>query len=327
MFIDHVTVEVVAGHGGDGCVSFRREKYVPRGGPNGGDGGRGGDVVVEAAGNVPTLLDLHRRRRYRAGRGEHGRGKSMQGKSGDSVVIHVPPGSVIKDADSGEVLAELLSEGQRFVAASGGKGGLGNERFKSARNQAPRKATPGKPGDSRRLEITLKLIADVGLVGEPNAGKSTLLSVLSAARPKVAPYPFTTKTPVLGIVQSGEYSSFVMVDIPGLIEGAHAGKGMGREFLRHVERCRILLYLIDVSVPDPAASYATLREELLKYDPGLLERPSIVALTKCDLVGENAIPEDALRVHSKVIPISSVTKEGLARLVGELSAVLATSNH
>jgi len=222
------------------------------------------------------------------------------------------------------VLAELMSDGERCVVARGGRAGLGNERFKSSTNRAPRKSTPGKPGESRTLEITLKLIADVGLVGEPNAGKSTLLGVVSAAHPKVADYPFTTKTPVLGIVRLGEFESLVMVDIPGLIEGAHAGRGMGKEFLRHIERCRALLYLVDVTRSDPSASYLTLRNELLRYDPRLLEKPSILALTKCDVLenGIEGVDPELLKIHSKVYPISSVTGEGLGALLGALKKTI-----
>jgi GTP-binding protein len=324
MFIDHVLIDAASGRGGNGCVSFRREKYVPRGGPDGGDGGRGGDVIVEASSRIATLVDLHHRKHYHADDGATGRGKSRRGTRGDAVLIEVPVGTVIKDAESGETIAELLTAAERCVVARGGKGGLGNERFKSSRNQAPRKSTEGAPGFACRLELTLKLIADVGLVGEPNAGKSTLLGVLSAARPKVAPYPFTTKTPVLGIVKTDDFRSFVMVDIPGLIEGAHEGRGMGKDFLRHVERCRVLLFLVDVTLDDPAESYHTLRDEIMKYDPKLLERPSIVALTKCDLVpgGAESVSEDLLSFHSKVFPVSSVTKEGLSRLVGELVAIV-----
>jgi GTP-binding protein len=324
MFIDHVVIEVAAGRGGDGCVSFRREKYVPRGGPDGGDGGKGGDIVVEATGRVATLVDLHYNRHYRAERGAHGRGQSKRGKSGADAVIFVPPGTVIKELDTGLVLGELLEAGERCVVAKGGKAGLGNERFKSARNQAPTKSTPGGPGEHGRLEITLKLIADVGLVGEPNAGKSTLLGVVSAAHPKVASYPFTTRTPVLGIVKSGDFETFVMVDIPGLVEGAHEGKGLGKEFLRHIERCRMLLYLIDVTLPDPQVSYETLRNEIMRYDPELLAKPSVVALTKCDLVdgGIDGVDPGLLGIHGRVYPISSLTKEGLGPLVAGLWAEL-----
>lgn len=324
MFIDRVVIEVIAGHGGDGCVSFRREKFVPKGGPDGGNGGRGGDVVVEVSGRLSTLVDLHYQRGYKAQRGGHGRGKKCQGRSGENTVIVLPPGSVVKDVRGGAVIAELLAEGDRAVVARGGRGGFGNDHFKSSRNRAPRTSTPGNPGETRTLEITLKLIADVGLVGEPNSGKSTLLSVVSAAHPEIADYPFTTKTPVLGIVKVGDFDTLVMVDIPGLIEGAHAGKGMGKDFLRHIERCRVLLYLVDVTLPDPAASYATLRNELLRYDPMLLERPSILALTKCDLIegATKGVDPELLRIHSKVCPISSVTKEGIGSLLKGLREVL-----
>jgi GTP-binding protein len=320
MFIDHVTIEVSGGRGGDGCMSFRREKFVPRGGPDGGDGGHGGDVIIEASARFSTLVDLHYRRLYTAGRGGHGKGKNCRGRNGENEVIAVPPGTVVKDARNGVVLAELLGDGARCVIARGGRGGFGNEHFKSPKNRAPRKTTPGAPGETRTLEITLKLVADVGLVGEPNAGKSTLLSVVSAAHPEIADYPFTTKTPVLGIVKVGDLDSFVMVDIPGLIEGAHAGKGMGKEFLRHIERCRVLLFLVDVTSADPCRSYATLRNELLRYDPVLLEKPSVLALTKCDLVegGTTGIDRKLLGIHGKVFPISAVTGEGVAPLLGAL---------
>ena len=324
MFIDRVVIEVIAGRGGDGCVSFRREKYVPKGGPDGGNGGRGGNVVVAVSGRMSTLVDLHYQRVYKAEKGGHGRGKKCQGKSGEDTIIAVPPGSVVKDTNGGAVIAELLAEGDRAVVARGGRGGLGNDHFKSPRNRAPRTATPGREGEARTLEITLRLIADVGLVGEPNSGKSTLLSVVSAAHPEIADYPFTTKTPVLGIVKVGDYDTLVMVDIPGLIEGAHAGKGMGRDFLRHIERCRVLLYLVDVTLPDPATSYATLRNELLRYDPMLLEKPSILALTKCDLIegGTQGVAAELLEIHSKVFAISSVTKEGIGSLLMGLREAL-----
>jgi GTP-binding protein len=231
------------------------------------------------------------------------------------------------DTETGEKIGELVEAGQRLVVAKGGKPGLGNERYKTSRNRAPRNFTYGGDGEKRRLEITLKLVADVGLVGEPNAGKSTLISVVSAARPKIADYPFTTKTPALGIVRLDEYDSCVMVDIPGLIEGAHAGKGMGKEFLRHVERCRVLLFLIDVTQPDPAAAYDLLRNELLRHDPVLLERPSVLVLTKCDLI-ENGIAgvDDSLKdIHERVIPISAITKEGINELLSLMTAILRRS--
>ncbi|HEX5131587.1 MAG TPA: GTPase ObgE [Candidatus Krumholzibacteria bacterium] len=320
MFIDHVILDVRAGDGGDGCVSFRHEKFAPRGGPNGGNGGRGGDVVVVASRGVSTLIDLHYHRHYRAERGEHGKGKSCTGKDGADAVITVPPGTIVRDADSGDVVGELLNDGDRVIAARGGRYGLGNENFKSPRNRTPRQFTYGGDGEVRRLEITLKLIADVGLVGEPNAGKSTLISSVSAAHPKIAEYPFTTTTPVLGIVRFDDTDAFVMVDIPGLIEGAHEGRGMGKEFLRHVERCRVLVYMVDVMHPDPAAAYQMLRSELMHHDPVLLERRSILALTKCDVLpgGVAGVDPELLRLHECTVPMSSVSREGLDGLLREL---------
>jgi GTP-binding protein len=324
MFIDHVIIEAAAGDGGDGCVAFRREKYVPRGGPCGGDGGRGGDVVVEASPQLTTLIDLHYKRHYRAGRGQHGQGKSRKGADGEVCVIPVPCGTVVRDADTGEVVGDLVDPGDRLVVARGGKPGRGNESYKSPVNRAPRNFTYGGDGERRRLEITLKLVADVGLVGQPNAGKSTLISVVSAAHPKIADYPFTTRTPVLGIVRLGEFDSCVMVDIPGLIEGAHVGKGMGKEFLRHIERCRVILYLVDVAAPDPEAGYHMLKNELLHHDPALLEKPSVLVLTKCDLIegGVKAVDESLLGIHDRVVPISSVSKEGLSELLSVVKDTL-----
>lgn len=324
MFIDHVIVEVRAGDGGDGCVSFRHEKFAPRGGPNGGNGGRGGDVVVVASGGVNTLIDLQYKRHISAQRGEHGRGKSQTGGDGADALITVPVGTLVSNADTGELIGELVEDGERLVVAKGGRFGLGNEHFKTPSNRTPRQFTYGGDGEARRLEITLKLIADVGLVGEPNAGKSTLISVVSAAHPKIADYPFTTTTPVLGIVRVDEHESFVMVDIPGLIEGAHLGRGMGKEFLRHVERCRVLLYMIDVMNPDPAAGYHMLRNELMRYDPALLERRSILVLTKCDTLpdGVRGVDPKLLALHERTIPISAVTKQGLDELIREVTMLL-----
>ncbi len=316
-FLDRVIVDVAAGNGGDGCVSFRREKYVPRGGPDGGNGGRGGDVLVQASSSIGTLIDLKYRSSYRAENGANGRGKSQTGKSGDNVIIPVPRGTVVKDLESGRNVCELLDDAEIATVARGGKGGLGNERFAGPRNRAPRKFTRGEAGETKRLEFTLKLIADAGLVGQPNAGKSTLLSKVSAAQPKIAPYPFTTKEPVLGVVRIAEFESFVMVDIPGLIEGAHAGRGMGKDFLRHIERCRVLVYLIDVTDPDPTESYASLRKEILLYDSKILEKRSVLALTKCDLLpkGIHGVDEKLFELHHDVIPISSVTGDGVAELL------------
>lgn len=326
MFIDHVIVEVRAGDGGDGCVSFRHEKFAPRGGPNGGNGGRGGDVVVVASRHVTTLIDLHYKRHYTATRGAHGKGKSQTGSDGVDATIEVPAGTLVRDADTGERLGELVHEGERLVVAKGGRPGLGNEHYKSPSNRTPRQFTYGGDGVARRLEITLKLIADVGLVGEPNAGKSTLISVVSAAHPKIAEYPFTTTTPVLGIVRVDDEESFVMVDIPGLIEGAHQGRGMGKEFLRHVERCRVLLYLIDVLHPEPEQSYHMLRNELMRYDPVLLERRSILVLTKCDALpgGIDGVDPRLLQLHEHTVAISAVGRKGLDRLLREVAMLLRT---
>jgi len=324
VFIDHVIVEVRAGDGGDGCVAFRHEKFAPQGGPFGGNGGRGGDVVVVASSDLTTLIDLHHRRHIKSGRGEHGRGKSQSGAAGAEAIIVVPVGTVVIDVDSGERLGELVEDGARLVVAKGGKPGFGNEHFKTPKNRTPRQYTHGGDGEARRLELTLKLIADVGLVGEPNAGKSTLISAVSAAHPKIADYPFTTTTPVLGIVRFDETRAFVMVDIPGLIEGAHHGRGMGKEFLRHVERCRILIYMVDVMNPDPAASYRMLRSELLHYDPVLLERRSILALTQCDKLpgGVAGVDPELLKLHEHAVAISAVSREGLGDLLRVVSHML-----
>lgn len=321
MFIDHVIVEVRAGDGGDGCVAFRHEKFAPQGGPIGGNGGRGGDVIMVVSRHVTTLIDLHYKRHYTASRGGHGKGKNQTGSDGEDVTIVVPAGTLVRDADTGERLGELVQDGERLVAAKGGRPGFGNEHYKSATNRTPRQFTYGGDGEVRRLEITLKLIADVGLVGEPNAGKSTLISVVSAAHPKIADYPFTTTTPVLGIVRVDDDESFVMVDIPGLIEGAHLGRGMGKEFLRHVERCRVLLYLIDVLHPDPEESYHMLRNEMMRYDPALLERRSILVLTKCDALpgGAAGVDPKLLRLHEHTVAISAVGQQGLDRLLREVA--------
>jgi GTPase len=283
MFIDQVRITVRSGKGGDGCISLHREKYVPRGGPDGGDGGRGGDVVFVVDPGRMNLLDFKWSRRFEAEDGRPGGARNRRGRSGRDIEIAVPPGTQIKDAASGELLLDLVDPGQRVVLLNGGHGGKGNARFKSATQRTPRKATPGGSGRELELELELKLIADVGLVGHPNAGKSTLLAAISAARPRIADYPFTTLSPNVGIVPYAEYKSFAMADIPGLIEGAHEGKGLGHQFLRHVERTRLLVYLIDVSAPDPAADLAVLRGELERYSPELLRRPSLVVLNKCDI--------------------------------------------
>jgi len=324
VFIDHVIVEVRAGDGGDGCVSFRHEKFAAQGGPNGGNGGRGGNITLVASRHLTTLVDLHYKRHFNAGRGEHGKGKSQTGHDGADVEIPVPVGTLVRDAATGERVGELTADGERLVVAKGGRYGLGNENFKTPSNRTPRQFTYGGDGEARRLDIIMRLIADVGLVGEPNAGKSTLISVVSAAHPKIADYPFTTTTPVLGIVRIDVNESFVMVDIPGLIEGAHQGRGMGKEFLRHVERCRVLLFMIDVMNPDPAESYHMLRNELMRYDPVLLERRSILVLTKCDALpgGVKGVDPALLRLHEPTIAISAVSRQGLDDLMREVTMLL-----
>jgi GTP-binding protein len=318
-FIDLARVSVEAGTGGSGAASFARFKYVPKGGPDGGDGGRGGSVYVVANRNLATLLDYKYRTVWKAERGQHGKGKTMTGASGDDLTLPVPPGTVIRDAKTGEVLGEAIDPDRPILVARGGRGGRGNARFATATHQAPREWEPGEEGEKRELELELKLIADVGLVGEPNAGKSTLLSVISAARPKIADYPFTTLEPNLGVVGLPGSRSFVVADIPGIIEGAHRGKGLGLQFLRHVERTRVLAFLVPLDDPDPAAVYRRLRQEIRLYSNALYHRPHLLVFTKRDLLPpDGSMPpveaEDALATHM----ISSASGQGLDQLKEEL---------
>ena len=325
-FIDRVTVEVEAGRGGDGCVSFRREKYVPRGGPDGGDGGDGGSIIVRAEPGVDSLAALVHRKQWRAARGVNGSGKQCHGASADDLVILVPPGTVLVDADGDYVLKDLAEPGDSVCAARGGAGGKGNMRFKSAVNQAPRQFTRGGAGEKRRITFELKMIADVGLLGKPNAGKSTLLSRVSRARPEIADYPFTTKIPNLGIVQIDLDRTMVIADIPGLIEGAHAGAGLGHEFLRHVERTRVLIHLVEpapVDGSDPLENYRSIRNELLQYDPVLAERAEVLAVSKGELPEAEAVRQRlADEVGGEVLRFSSVTGEGLNALMSRSYALL-----
>jgi GTP-binding protein len=315
-FIDHATVKVSAGTGGSGASSFARFKYVPKGGPDGGDGGRGGSVFIRADRNLATLLDYKYRTHWKAERGQHGKGKTMTGASGDDVTLPVPPGTVIRDVATGEVLGEAIDPLRPILVARGGRGGRGNARFATPTHQAPREWEPGEDGQERTLELELKLIADVGLVGEPNAGKSTLLSVLSAARPKIADYPFTTLEPNLGVVSGGPGRSFVIADIPGIIEGAHAGKGLGLQFLRHVERTRILAYMVSLEAEDPQAVYDRLRREVRLYSAVLDHRPHLVVLTKRDILAPDApLPPIAAPDALGVLAISSAAHAGLEPLV------------
>src|SRR5512135_3739354 len=284
MFIDRAVVRVQAGTGGSGASSFRREKFVPKGGPDGGDGGPGGSVFVRADQNLTTLLDYRYHTDWKAERGQHGKGKNMTGRSGADITLPVPPGTEIRDAASGELVGELVAAGETLLVAKGGRGGRGNARFATPTHQSPREWEPGEQGEERTLELVLKLIADVGLLGEPNAGKSTLLSVVSAARPKIADYPFTTLEPHLGVVGLSDQRSFVVADIPGIIEGAHAGKGLGLRFLQHVERTRVLAFMVPLDSPDPQATYDGLRREIKAYSEALHAKAHVVILSKRDLV-------------------------------------------
>lgn len=326
MFVDSVTVDVEAGKGGNGCLSFRREKYIPRGGPDGGDGGDGGSVVVIAEAGVDTLSALVHRKHWRAKSGEAGMGSNCHGKSSEDLIIRVPPGTMVIDDNHDLVLKDLAAAGESVIAARGGKGGKGNVRFKSATNQAPREHTPGEEGEKRRLRFELKVIADVGLVGMPNAGKSTLLSRVSRARPEIADYPFTTKIPNLGIVQVDLDRSFVMADIPGLIEGAHSGHGLGHEFLKHIERTRVLVHLVEpmpMDGSDPVENYRAIRRELEEYGHGLGERPEIIAVSKAELPGAEDVRNRLAEATGKeVLLFSSVTGQVLDRVLQRAYAVL-----
>ncbi len=319
MFIDRAVVQVVGGSGGAGASSFRREKFVPKGGPDGGDGGQGGSVYVRGDPNLATLLDYRYRTNWTAERGVHGKGKTMTGKSGVDLILPVPPGTVIRDADSGELLGEVVEPGETLLVAKGGRGGRGNARFATPTHQSPREWEPGEYGEERRLELVLKLIADVGLLGEPNAGKSTLLSVISAARPKIADYPFTTLEPNLGVVGLSGHRSFVVADIPGIIAGAHAGKGLGLRFLQHVERTRLIAVLVPADSADAQATYAMLRREAAAYSPELAAKPHVVVLTKIDLLAPRT-PHPALRTEggAPVLAVSAVTRQGLPELLETL---------
>ena len=315
MFIDHAEITVRGGRGGNGCISFRREKYVPKGGPDGGDGGDGGAVILVADENINTLLDFRHRRQFQARNGAHGQGSNKHGKKGQDVRILVPVGTVVKSLATNSVVADLLTHGHQVTVARGGKGGWGNARFATATVQAPRKAEKGRAGQERKLSLELKLLADVGLVGLPNSGKSTLLAKLSSARPKIADYPFTTLQPELGVVGLSEFRQCVLADIPGLISGAHRGKGLGIQFLRHIERTRVLLFLLDITSSDPQGDYETLRDELARFQPGLLKKPSLVVLNKIDVwpAGRKypRLEADGQALHHA---ISALTGEGTREL-------------
>ncbi len=331
-FVDEVRIHVKAGDGGDGAIAWRREKFVPRGGPAGGDGGDGGDVALVVDPQLLTLLDYRYVHEHRARDGEDGRGSDQNGHSAPPLELEVPPGTVVRDASTGEVLADLGEPGRRFVVAKGGRGGLGNMNFATSTRQAPRYAEPGTPGEERELVLELKLLADVGIIGYPNAGKSTLISRISRARPKIADYPFTTLTPNLGVVSHRGERSFVVADIPGLVEGAHAGAGLGHQFLRHVERCRVLVHLVDPVAAgegrEPRADFDAINRELALYSPELAKKPQVVAVTKMDL--PDARPRLAALRRAlarrkggrEVLGISAVTGEGLDALLDAVARVL-----
>jgi GTP-binding protein len=333
MFVDEIDVFVKGGDGGAGCISFRREKFVPRGGPDGGDGGDGGDVILEAAAAITTLLDFHYQRHYTAERGTHGQGANKHGRSGEDTVLRVPLGTTVSDRDGGEPLGDLTERGQRLVVARGARGGRGNARFATSTNRAPRRADLGRSGEERWIHLELKLLADVGVVGFPNAGKSTLVSRLSAAKPKIADYPFTTLEPTLGIVRVGDERSFVIADLPGLIPGAAQGKGLGIRFLRHTERTRLLVHLIDLDPStgrDPLDDYRAIQEELQAYSAELAARPQIVAVNKIELPGtetargrvERFCAERGIVCHA----ISAVTGAGLPALVRDIAGRLTSES-
>ena len=331
MFIDSATIFVRSGKGGDGAVRFRREKYIPKGGPDGGDGGDGGSVVLLASPNIDTLLDFAGRHHWHAQNGEPGSAKQCSGKAGEDLILHLPPGTLVFDAQSHEQIADLDRLGKRIVIAQGGRGGLGNDRFKAALNQTPRQFTPGAPAIEKTLRLDLKLIADVGLIGLPNAGKSTLLSCISKARPKIADYPFTTLEPNLGIAELSPDRRIVFADIPGLIEHAHKGQGLGTRFLRHVERTRLLVHLLDIDPSDgsdPAENYRVIRHELSQYSPELAAKPELVVLSKMDLVGGRDDRDTAVQLFGQaldrpVLAISSASRLGLTELLEACWSVLA----
>ncbi len=327
MFVDRVTIYVKGGDGGNGMVSFRKEKYAPRGGPNGGDGGRGGSVIVRAEDGHTNLAHLSFQRHWKADRGEHGMSANCTGRNAEDLIIEVPVGTIVRDRDRGHVLRDLKAPGDWVAVARGGKGGHGNTHYKSSTNRAPRQSEPGQPGEERWIHLEMKVIADVGLIGLPNAGKSTLLSRISRAHPEIADYPFTTKYPNLGTVAMDLDHPFVVADIPGLIEGAHQGHGLGHEFLRHVERTRLLVHLVDVmpsDESDPVANYRTIRNELEHYSPALAQRPELVVATKLDLTGaDDARQRLAEAIGGEVLAISAVSGQGLPQLLQRISERLA----
>ena len=330
-FIDEAMITVQSGDGGKGCLSFRREKFIPRGGPDGGDGGKGGDIILSTTSRKRTLYQFRYQRHFKAKNGTHGQGKQKTGKKGRSLTIELPPGTLVIDADTGHLIKDLVDTGETIVILKGGRGGQGNTRFKTSTHRTPRFAQPGEPGETRTLKLELKLLADVGIIGLPNAGKSTLIAAISSARPKIANYPFTTLTPSLGVVQTDWAEPFVVADIPGLIKGAHQGTGLGIKFLRHIERTRILVHLIDVSSidpDDPLQEYQTINQELVMYDEKLVQKPQIVVLNKLDLPGVRKAAEifQSAVKDKKVAFISALTGQGLEQLKSQIVQLLDSND-
>jgi GTP-binding protein len=331
MFIDQVVIQVASGKGGDGVVHFRREKYVPFGGPDGGDGGRGGDVILQVNPKLNTLAAFQHQRQFKAADGRNGGGKNQTGRSGADLIIQVPPGTVVFDEDTGNVLGDLVGEGQQLIVCKGGRGGRGNARFATARDQAPRQAEKGEPGQARSLRLELRLIADVGIVGVPNAGKSTLLARITNARPKIAPYPFTTLVPNLGVAYLDDEATLILADIPGLIEGAHLGVGLGHEFLRHIQRTRVLIHLLDGLADDPLLDYAQINSELALFDPDLARKPQVVAFNKIDLPEvesrweeiKTRLKQQGADVFADPLPISALTGSNVRQLILTTARLLA----
>ncbi len=330
-FIDEAIITVQSGNGGKGCVSFRREKFIPRGGPDGGDGGKGGDIILSTTSRKRTLYHFKYQKHFKAENGAHGQGKQKTGKNGLNLTIELPPGTLVIDADTGHLIKDLVDTGETFVILKGGRGGQGNTKFKTSTHRTPRFAQPGEPGETRTLKLELKLLADVGIIGLPNAGKSTLIAAISSARPKIANYPFTTLTPSLGVVQTNRAEPFVVADIPGLIKGAHQGTGLGIKFLRHIERTRILIHLIDVSSidpDDPLNQYRTINQELVMYDEKLVQKPQIVVLNKLDLPDVRKAAEifqSALK-DKKVLLISALAGQGLEQLKSQIVHLLDSND-
>jgi GTP-binding protein len=330
-FIDEAIITVQSGDGGRGCVSFRREKFIPRGGPDGGDGGKGGDVVFITTSRKRTLYQFRFQKQFKSKNGAHGQGKRKTGKTGQDLVIELPPGTLVTDAETGQIINDLIKSGERLVLAKGGRGGQGNARFKTSTNRSPRFAQPGEPGETKKVKLELKLLADVGIIGLPNAGKSTLITTVSSARPKIGDYPFTTLTPSLGVVETDRGEPFVVADIPGLVKGAHKGTGLGTRFLRHIERTRILVHLVDVSAidsDDPLHDYNTINKELAKYNQKLAEKPQIVVLNKIDLPDTRKAAKtfQSAAKGKKVTLISALTGKGVDDLKLQIVQLLDKSH-